>query len=134
MKTNTSSKIDRNALKAAISAVTLQLGLARKQGSSEETLAKRAARKARRDAALDAVRAVAKRDPEVVQGPVVARARARLPRADGVVALAAGEEGVAGAYGVVGAVDDVVPVDLEIPGCPPTPADIIAALRTVTGR
>jgi formate hydrogenlyase subunit 7 len=40
----------------------------------------------------------------------------------------------AGAYGVVGAVADVVPVDLEIPGCPPTPADIVAALRTVTGR
>ena len=55
MKTNTSSKIDRSALKAAISAVTLQLGLVRKTGSSEETLAKRAARKARRDAALDRI-------------------------------------------------------------------------------
>jgi len=40
----------------------------------------------------------------------------------------------AGAYGVVGAVDEVVPVDVEIPGCPPTPADIITALRTVTGK
>jgi len=38
------------------------------------------------------------------------------------------------AYGVVGAVSEVVPVDLEIPGCPPTPADIIAALRSVTGK
>jgi len=38
------------------------------------------------------------------------------------------------AYGVVGAVHDVVPVDVEIPGCPPTPADIITALRTVTGK
>ena len=39
-----------------------------------------------------------------------------------------------GAYGVVGAVADVVPVDLSVPGCPPAPADIVAALRQVTGR
>ncbi len=38
-----------------------------------------------------------------------------------------------GAYGVEGAVGDVVPVDLEIPGCPPHPAAIVAALRTVAG-
>jgi Ni,Fe-hydrogenase III small subunit len=40
----------------------------------------------------------------------------------------------ADAYGVVGAVAEVVPVDVEIPGCPPTPAQIVAALRSVTGR
>ncbi len=39
----------------------------------------------------------------------------------------------AGCYGVVGAVHDVVDVDLEIPGCPPTPDDIVRALRSVTG-
>lgn len=39
-----------------------------------------------------------------------------------------------GAYGVVGAVDDVVPVDVEIAGCPPEPERIIAALRAVTGK
>lgn len=38
------------------------------------------------------------------------------------------------AYGVVGAVGEVVPVDVEIAGCPPTPSDIVAALRSVTGR
>ena len=38
------------------------------------------------------------------------------------------------AYGVAGSVADVVPVDVEVPGCPPTPQQIIAALRTVTGR
>jgi formate hydrogenlyase subunit 7 len=37
-------------------------------------------------------------------------------------------------YGVVGSVGDVVPVDVEVPGCPPTPSQIITALRTVTGR
>lgn len=40
----------------------------------------------------------------------------------------------ADAYGVVGAVGEVVPVDVEIPGCPPTPAEIVAALRSVTGK
>ncbi|CAM2747155.1 oxidoreductase [Mycobacterium intermedium] len=40
----------------------------------------------------------------------------------------------ADAYGVAGAVGELVPVDVEIPGCPPTPADIVAALRSVTGR
>ncbi|MGO9520598.1 NADH-quinone oxidoreductase subunit B family protein [Mycobacterium sp.] len=39
-----------------------------------------------------------------------------------------------GAYGVVGAVDDVVPVNVEIAGCPPEPSQIIAALRSVTGK
>jgi formate hydrogenlyase subunit 7 len=38
------------------------------------------------------------------------------------------------AYGVAGAVGDIVPVDVEIPGCPPTPATIVAALRSVTGK
>lgn len=37
-------------------------------------------------------------------------------------------------YGVVGSVADVIPVDVRVPGCPPSPAEIIAALRTVTGR
>jgi formate hydrogenlyase subunit 7 len=37
-------------------------------------------------------------------------------------------------YGVVGPVGDVIPVDVHVPGCPPTPTQIIAALRTVTGR
>lgn len=39
-----------------------------------------------------------------------------------------------GAYGVAGAVANVVPVDVEIPGCPPDPETIIAALRSLSGR
>jgi len=39
-----------------------------------------------------------------------------------------------GGYGVVGAVGDVVPVDISIPGCPPHPTAIIEALRGVTRR
>lgn len=38
------------------------------------------------------------------------------------------------AYGVTGAVGDVVDVDIEVAGCPPRPTEIIAALRTLTGR
>jgi formate hydrogenlyase subunit 7 len=40
----------------------------------------------------------------------------------------------AGGYAVVGSVVDVIPVDVQVPGCPPTPTQIITALRTVTGR
>lgn len=39
-----------------------------------------------------------------------------------------------GGYGVAGAVSDAVPVDLEVPGCPPEPDQIVAALRRTTGR
>ncbi len=38
------------------------------------------------------------------------------------------------AYAVAGAVGELVPVDIEIAGCPPTPAEIVAALRSVTGK
>lgn len=40
----------------------------------------------------------------------------------------------AGGYGVQGAVGEVVPVDVEVPGCPPPPEAIVAALRSLTGR
>jgi Ni,Fe-hydrogenase III small subunit len=40
----------------------------------------------------------------------------------------------AGAYGVAGAVCDVIPVDVEIAGCPPRPEAIVEALRGLTGR
>lgn len=39
-----------------------------------------------------------------------------------------------GGHGVVGPVGAVVPVDLQVPGCPPEPAAIIAALRGLSGR
>jgi Ni,Fe-hydrogenase III small subunit len=39
-----------------------------------------------------------------------------------------------GGYGVEGAVSDVVPVDAEIPGCPPDPTTILRALRRLTGQ
>jgi Ni,Fe-hydrogenase III small subunit len=40
----------------------------------------------------------------------------------------------AGAYGVAGAVRDIVPVDVEIAGCPPRPEAIVEGLRKLTQR
>jgi Ni,Fe-hydrogenase III small subunit len=40
----------------------------------------------------------------------------------------------ADAYGVAGAVSDIVPVDVEIAGCPPRPEAIVEGLRKLTGR
>jgi Ni,Fe-hydrogenase III small subunit len=59
-------------------------------------------------------------------------AEPKLVVAVGDCAIGCGE--FAGGYGVEGAVADVVPVDISVPGCPPPPEAIIAALRQVTGR
>jgi Ni,Fe-hydrogenase III small subunit len=67
-----------------------------------------------------------------LKATLAATARPRLVVAVGDCALGCGE--FAGGYGVEGAVADVVPVDLSVPGCPPQPSAIVAALRTVTGR
>lgn len=40
----------------------------------------------------------------------------------------------AGGHGLLGPVADVVAVDVHVPGCPPAPAQIVAALRGLTGR
>ncbi len=40
----------------------------------------------------------------------------------------------AGSYAVAGSVDDVTEVDVHVPGCPPAPEAIMAALRAVTQR
>jgi Ni,Fe-hydrogenase III small subunit len=39
-----------------------------------------------------------------------------------------------GGYGVEGAVGDVVPVDAEVPGCPPDPTTILRALQRLAQR
>jgi Ni,Fe-hydrogenase III small subunit len=56
----------------------------------------------------------------------------RIVVAVGDCAIDCGE--FAGGYGVRGAVADVVPVDVRVPGCPPEPDAIVAALRGLTGR
>ena len=37
----------------------------------------------------------------------------------------------AGSYGVVGGVDKIIPVDLRLAGCPPTPEALLGALRAL---
>lgn len=39
-----------------------------------------------------------------------------------------------GSYAVVGGVGDVIPVDAVIPGCPPSPRDLLAGLLGLLGR
>ncbi|MFF5014974.1 NADH-quinone oxidoreductase subunit B family protein [Streptomyces sp. NPDC001165] len=69
---------------------------------------------------------------EPLRRTVAAMGEPRLVVAVGDCAIDCGE--FAGGYGVEGAVADVVPVDLAVPGCPPEPEAIVAALRRVTGR
>jgi Ni,Fe-hydrogenase III small subunit len=60
-----------------------------------------------------------------------------MPRPGIVIALGdcARDCGVfKGGFGVAGAVGDVVPVDIEVSGCPPEPEAIVAALRGLTRR
>jgi Ni,Fe-hydrogenase III small subunit len=40
----------------------------------------------------------------------------------------------AGSYAVVGAVSDVIPVDVIVSGCPPSPADILRGILVAIGR
>src|ERR1700680_3160922 len=40
----------------------------------------------------------------------------------------------AGSYAVVGGVSEVIPVDLHIPGCPPTPTAMLAGLLALVDR
>ncbi|MGV0714844.1 NADH-quinone oxidoreductase subunit B family protein [Mycolicibacterium sp. XJ662] len=69
---------------------------------------------------------------EPLSNTVAATPKPRVVIACGDCALNRGV--FADAYGVVGAVSDVVPVDVEIPGCPPTPDQIVTALRSVTNK
>ncbi|WP_335645099.1 NADH-quinone oxidoreductase subunit B family protein [Amycolatopsis albispora] len=83
-------------------------------------------------------------DALLVTGPVTRNMAAPLrrtyeavagPKAVVAVGDCARNCGVfAGAYGVAGAVRDVVPVDVEIAGCPPRPEAIVEGLRKLTGR
>lgn len=67
-----------------------------------------------------------------LRNTVAATPRPRVVIACGDCALNRGV--FAEAYGVLGAVGEIVAVDVEVAGCPPTPAQIVAALRSVSGR
>ena len=77
-------------------------------------------------------------DVLMVTGPVTKNMREALlrtynatPDPKWVIAVGAcaGDGGLfAGSYAVEGGVNDVVPVDLTIPGCPPNPKALLAAL------
>ena len=82
-------------------------------------------------------------DVLMVTGPVTKNMREALlrthdatPGPKWVVAVGdcARDGGIfAESYAVVGGVDRVVPVDLRIPGCPPTPTALLTGLLTLLG-
>ena len=82
-------------------------------------------------------------DVLLVTGPVTKNMRealertwAALPNPKWVVAVGecgAGGGMFAGSYAVVGGVSAVVPVDLVIPGCPPSPKQLLAGLLALFG-
>ncbi len=76
--------------------------------------------------------AVTRNMAEPLRRTVEATPRPRLVLAVGDCARDCGA--FAGGYGVLGPVADVVGVDLDVPGCPPPPEQIVAALRRVTRR
>jgi Ni,Fe-hydrogenase III small subunit len=83
-------------------------------------------------------------DALLVTGPVTRNMAVPLRRtfeavSEPRIVVAVGDCAVDGgpfadAYGVQGPVDGTVPVDVRVPGCPPEPEAIVAALRGLTGR
>ena len=80
----------------------------------------------------------------LVTGPVTRNMAEALRRTweatpDPKLVIAVGDCGLdgglfRGSYAVVGGVADVVPVDAVIPGCPPSPAALLAGLLAALGR
>jgi len=83
-------------------------------------------------------------DALLVTGPVTRNMAAPLRRtfeavSEPRIVIAVGDCAIncgefAGGYGVHGPVSGTVPVDAQVPGCPPEPDAIVAALRGLTGR
>lgn len=80
----------------------------------------------------------------ICTGPVTKQARDRLVRtyeqmpapkfviAVGTCAISGGV--FAGCYNVIGQIDEVIPVDVYVPGCPPRPEAIIEGLKILLQR
>jgi Ni,Fe-hydrogenase III small subunit len=83
-------------------------------------------------------------DVLLVTGPVSRHMEAALKRtftatpapklviAAGECACSGGEFGVS--YASCGAVENVIPVDVKIPGCPPTPYDLLRGILAATSK
>jgi NADH-quinone oxidoreductase subunit B len=68
--------------------------------------------------------------------PVIKQVYQQMPEPKWVVAMGAcaSSGGVFDNYAVVQGVDNVLPVDVYVPGCPPTPDAVIDAIQKLRGK
>lgn len=68
--------------------------------------------------------------------PVIKQVYQQMPEPKWVVAMGAcaSSGGIFDNYAIVQGVDNVIPVDIYVPGCPPTPDAVIDAIQKLRGR
>ena len=66
--------------------------------------------------------------------PALLRVHAEMPEPKWVLALGHGADGVpSGTYADAGSVSEALPVDVRIPGCPPSPESLLEGLGAIRG-
>lgn len=68
--------------------------------------------------------------------PVIKQVYQQMPEPKWVVAMGAcaSSGGIFDNYAIVQGVDNVIPVDVYVPGCPPTPEAVIDAIQKLRGK
>lgn len=68
--------------------------------------------------------------------PVIKQVYQQMPEPKWVVAMGAcaSSGGIFDNYAIVQGVDNIIPVDVYVPGCPPTPEAVIDAIQKLRGK